>query len=73
MKILVLQSANIPGIQNWLKEEFGTKNNNEPFTTSDIQGYIKRKKLPSNLQGVYEIEKIEHRHSTPRYNIYKIG
>lgn len=48
---MVLSNANQAAIVNWLNEKFKEKKSGLKFTAQDVQGYVKRGKLPRYIGG----------------------
>jgi hypothetical protein len=50
------ENITLTGIKNYLKKTHVTKKSGEKFTCTDVQGYIRRERLPAYLGG-NEIQK----------------
>lgn len=57
----------LTAITSWLNENFEKKNNTK-FSISDVQGYIRRGKLPNYLGG-NKIELVKEITCTKLYNV----
>lgn len=64
---IVQDNLTMTGILQWLTEKHKVKKSGEPFSLSDIQGYIKREQIPSYLGG-YKIERKREKYS----KLYKL-
>ena len=47
MNRIIVENLSMTGILNWLTEEYKVKKSGEPFKLEDVQGYIRRKRIPS--------------------------
>lgn len=57
------------GVERYIKEKFKVKENGSSFTKSDIQGYVRRGKMPK-CYGDVKIVSVKDNYST--YNLYNI-
>ena len=58
-KNVIVENLSMTGILKWLIKNHKEKNSNEPFNLRDVQGYVKREKIPSNYGG-YDIVKMNN-------------
>ena len=47
----LIEDINLVSLQKWLNDYYKIKKTGEPFSISDVQGYVVRGKLPSYLGG----------------------
>lgn len=57
-EIKIIEPLTLVGIQKWLIEQYRVKKSGNPFTISDVQGYIGRGYIPRYLD-YYNIELIK--------------
>lgn len=50
-KKIIERNLSMTGILKWLIEKYIKKNSGEPFKLQDVQGYIRREKIPDNYGG----------------------
>ena len=58
---VIEENLTMSGILRWLEDKYGKKKTGKPFNIQDVQGYVRRDRLPYNYGG-YEIR------STNKYN-----
>ena len=51
MNSYLVENVSLTTLVEWLNKEYVIKKSGEPFTTSDVQGYINRGYLPRYLGG----------------------
>ena len=56
----VIENLSMTGILKWLQENYKEKKSGEDFKIADIQGYIRREKIPNHYGGGYEIVKMKN-------------
>lgn len=64
---MLIKRLTLTAITSWLNENFSKKNNKD-FTISDVQGYIRRGRLPGYLGG-NKIELVKEITCTKLYNV----
>lgn len=64
---MLVRKLTLTAITDWLNENFSKKNNKD-FTISDVQGYIRRGRLPGYLGG-NKIELVKEITCTKLYNV----
>lgn len=64
---MLVKRLTLTAITDWLNENFSKKNNKD-FTVSDVQGYIRRGRLPGYLGG-NKIELVKEINCVKLYNV----
>ena len=66
----IIEPLTLVGIQKWLTEQYKVKKSGNPFSVSDVQGYIGRGYIPKYLDH-YNIELIVEKKEESYYTLPK--